>query len=80
MTDLLIRKLDPELKRKLRERAKKSGRSLSDEVKALLNRALAEKGVERPLGTALVEHFRGVRPVELEIDRSELAEPVILPE
>lgn len=76
MPDLLIRKLDPDLKRMLEQRAKKSGKSLSDEVKALLNHVLAEQVTERPVGTALVEHFRDLGPIELDIPRrDELPKP-----
>ena len=76
MTDLLIRKIDPDLKRMLEQRAKKSGKSLSDEVKGLLNHVLAERVAERPIGTALVEHFRDLGPIELDIPRrDELSTP-----
>lgn len=66
MTDLLLRNIDPKLKQRLKARARASGRSLSEEAKALINRALAETEPARGLGTALVERFRAVGPVELE--------------
>jgi plasmid stability protein len=66
MTDLLLRNIDLKLKRRLKARARASGRSLSEEAKALINRALAETEPARGLGTALVERFRAVGPVELE--------------
>lgn len=66
MSDLLIRNLGPRLKRRLEARARRSGRSLSEEAKALINRALAETHPARGLGTALVERFRSLGPVELE--------------
>lgn len=72
MSDLLIRDINPELKRRLEERARRDGRNLSDEAKLLLNRGLAESRAGRPVGTALVELFRPVRPVELEVARREL--------
>ncbi len=40
MTDLLIRKIDPRLKKALEDRARTSGRSLSDEAKSVLGRVL----------------------------------------
>ena len=66
MSDLLIRNIDPKLKRRLEARARRTGRSLSEEAKALINRALAETKPARGLGTALVERFRAIGPVELE--------------
>jgi plasmid stability protein len=66
MTDLLIRNIDPRLKRRLEARARKSGRSLSDEAKALISRALAEPEPERGLGTELVKLFHAIGPLELE--------------
>jgi len=67
MSDLLIRNLDRNLKRRLQERARRSGRSLSDEAKDLISHAMAEsRPPARGLGTALVERFRAIGPVELE--------------
>ncbi len=66
MTDLLIRDIDPKLKRRLAERARKSGRSLSEEAKALISRAIAESKPARGLGTELVELFRSVGPLKIE--------------
>jgi antitoxin FitA len=71
MSDLLIRNIDPKLKRRLRARARQSGRSLSEEAKLLISRAMVETGPGRPVGTALVELFRSVGPVELEVPRDE---------
>jgi antitoxin FitA len=50
MGDMLIRGIDPELKRYLEASAKKNGRSLSEEAVAMLRRAAAvEQAVtERP--------------------------------
>lgn len=72
MSDLLIRNLDPELKRRLEEQARRDGRSLSEEAKLLLNRGLKESAPGRPVGTALVEHFRSAGPIELGLPRREL--------
>jgi plasmid stability protein len=71
MSDLLIRNIDPRLKRRLEARARRSGRSLSEEAKALLSRAMAGTEPARGLGTELVELFRLVGPVELEERRAE---------
>lgn len=40
MTDLLIRKIKPTLKRELEKRARAHGRSLSDEAQSVLDTAL----------------------------------------
>jgi plasmid stability protein len=66
MSDLLIRNIDLKLKRRLEARARRSGRSLSEEAKALISRAMAEGPPTRGLGTTLVELFRAIGPVELE--------------
>ena len=71
MSDLLIRNLDPELKRRLEEQARRDGRSLSEAAKLLLNRGLARRTPDRPLGTALVDLFRAAKTDGLEITRRE---------
>ena len=58
MSDLLVRNIDPALKRKLVARARENGRSLSAEAIALLHTALAVKEPQKGLGTELVELFR----------------------
>ena len=50
MPDLLIRNIKPQLKRKLAERARKHGHSLSAEAKEILQRGLAIASPERNLG------------------------------
>ena len=59
MTDLLIRNIEPGLKKKIKEKAAKHGRSLSSEAKELLRRAVAVPEDHRKLGTLL---FESVRP------------------
>lgn len=71
MSDLLIRNMNPDLKRRLEARARRDGRSLSEEAKLLLNRGLGESRPGRPVGTALVELFKPAGPVELEAARRE---------
>jgi plasmid stability protein len=72
MSDLLIRNIDLKLKRRLEARARRSGRSLSEEAKALISRAMAETQPARGLGTELAELFRSVGPIELEERRAEV--------
>jgi len=53
MADLLIRDIEMPLKRRLEESARKNNRSLSDEAKLLLQRALASEIDDRKLGTLM---------------------------
>ena len=69
MTDLLLRDIDPTLKRKLEQRARAHGRSLAEEASVLIERGMAdESGVPgrsdaRALGSRLFamlpEQWRG---------------------
>ena len=59
MADFLIRDMDPKLKRRLQERARAHGRSLSDEAKDIIREKLIEKPDQRKLGT---EMFNMIRP------------------
>ena len=63
MSDLLIRKVDPKLKRELMKRARTHGRSLSEEAKTLLQRAITEEPRRGGFGTYLFsmlpDEFRG---------------------
>jgi plasmid stability protein len=63
MTDLLVRNIDPHLRRQLRERARSNGRSLSEEARLLLKQALAMPPDRRKMGAALFqlipEEYRG---------------------
>ena len=59
MTDLLIRDIDPRLKRRIEESARKNNRSLSEEAKELLSRGVTRSPDNRKLGTLL---FDSVRP------------------
>lgn len=50
MSDLLIRNMTPRMKRQIQERARVNGRSLSEEAKLLLHRALAAPEPELNMG------------------------------
>jgi plasmid stability protein len=62
MTDLLIRNIEAQLKRLLEQRARTHRRSLSEEAKTLIRKALREPKLEekegRKLGTAMLELVR----------------------
>jgi plasmid stability protein len=57
MTDLLIRNIDAHLKRQLEESARSHRRSLSEEARTLLKKALLEPPDKRKMGAALLELF-----------------------
>jgi hypothetical protein len=64
MADLLVRDIDPKLKRKIEESARAQGRSMSDEVKAALSEKFdASHPEDIKLGTwmfsLLPDEFRG---------------------
>ena len=62
MPDLLIRNVEPELKRQIEDRAQAHRRSLSDEAKLLIRKGLRERDAHRDdnrkLGTAMMELVR----------------------
>jgi plasmid stability protein len=55
MSDLLIRNIDFHLKRRLEASARSHRRSLSEEARMLLKKALLELPEKRRMGTALLE-------------------------
>jgi len=59
MAQILVRKLEDSVKTRLRERARRHGRSLEEEVRAILREASGE-GKSKGLGTALAERFAGL--------------------
>ena len=66
MASLIVRKLDDEVKRKLRVRAANNGRSMEAEARIILADALEEDADERGLGTAIRELFAPFGDVVLE--------------
>jgi hypothetical protein len=71
MADLLIRNIEPSLKRQLQERARKHGRSLSDEAKLLIHRGVAEPVSDVGFGTRLFS----LLPAEFRSDDFEFERP-----
>jgi hypothetical protein len=55
MSDLLIRDIDPRLKRELEESAQRHCLSLSDEAKSLIRRGLSVAPQDRKLGTEMFD-------------------------
>jgi plasmid stability protein len=76
VADLLIRNLEPELRRKIKERARKSRHSISEEAKTLIQRGLSVPPTPEKLGTflfSLVEdRYRGD---DLLFERNDMVSP-----
>ncbi len=67
MAQLIVRKIEEEVKDKLRRRAKRHGRSVEEEVREILRDATKREGTgSRLLGTEIARLFRrgGLRPGE----------------
>jgi plasmid stability protein len=70
MAEILVRGLEEDVKRKLRRRARRHGRSTVEEVREILRNAVVdEDGPKAPLGSRLAERFA---PVGLGRDIPEL--------
>jgi plasmid stability protein len=54
MADLLVRDIDPDLKRRIEENARRNRHSISEEAKVLFRKALAGGSETRKLGTAMM--------------------------
>ena len=66
MGDLLLQGIDDALEHQLHESARRNGRSLSDEAKDILGRAIAPEGPEKPDG--YVSAFDAIRSIFEEED------------
>ena len=68
MASITVRKIEDELKQRLRMRAAEHGRSMEEEARSILRSALGGEAVpEKDLGTAIHELFKPFGGVELEI-------------
>jgi len=65
MASITVRNLDEETKRRLHQRAQRSGHSMEEEVRAILRRAVRPSGKRKGLGTAIHEMFKAVGGSEL---------------
>jgi len=58
MAQLVVRNLDDDVKRRLKQRARRHGRSAEEEVRDILRNAVIGEGAPSPpLGTALAARF-----------------------
>ena len=64
MAQLIVRNLDDRAKERLRARAKRNGRSLEAEARAILEEATVREGSrkkrEKGLGSRIAERFKGI--------------------
>lgn len=61
MGQLLVRRFDDDLKRRLRARAQKRGVSMEEEARTILQATLLrDEGPEKGLGTRIAELFRDI--------------------
>lgn len=74
MTQLIVRKLDEAVKRKLKQRAARHGRSMEEEVRDILRDAVKEEGAAaQGLGSQIAGRFKGlelpesVKPLRLRL-------------
>ena len=77
MASITIRKLDDEVKTRLRIRAAENGRSMEEEARIILREAVdLEAAPKKGLGAAIHELFRPFGGVELDIPpREPMREP-----
>ncbi|HEY0329001.1 MAG TPA: hypothetical protein VGC77_07840 [Rhodopseudomonas sp.] len=73
MADLLIRDIDPELKRRIEMRAQETDISLSDAAKLLIRRGLAAGETPRRLGTELFALVPPEHRVDLDCEIPDVA-------
>jgi plasmid stability protein len=67
MAALSIRNLDDDVKRRLRVRAARHGRSMESEARAILSEAVREPDESDGLATAILDRFGAIGGVELEL-------------
>ncbi|MGE0724365.1 MAG: Arc family DNA-binding protein [Alphaproteobacteria bacterium] len=61
MAQIVVRNLEEDVKRRLKERARRHGRSMEEEARAILRASLgARDGPEYGLGTQIARRFAGV--------------------
>jgi plasmid stability protein len=67
MATLTIRNIEPEVKDKLRRTAAAHGRSMEEEVRAILRNALAQPAVAKGLGSRVHARFAALGGVDLSV-------------
>ena len=76
MASITVRKLEDDLKRRLRIRAAENGRSMEEEVRHILRRELCPQPQQKNLASAIRARFAPLGGVELDIPpRSPMRQP-----
>ncbi len=76
MASITIRKLDEDVKTRLRVRAAENGRSMEEEARVILREAVGEKPVPQDLLSIVRKHFGPDNGVDLELPlRTAVREP-----
>ena len=73
MASITIRNLDDEVKTRLRVRAADNGRSMEEEARLILRRAVGRKPSSRNLVSVIRSHFGPTNGVDLELPPREPA-------
>lgn len=71
MASITIRKLDDDIKTRLRVRAAGNGRSMEEEVRLILREAVGRRPSTRNLASIIRSHFGPVNGVDLELPTRE---------
>ena len=80
MGSLTIRNLDDGLKRRLRARAAEHGRSMEEEAREILRRAIDGDAAPKNLGETIHARFAAIGGLELELPaRGPMREPILKP-
>ena len=77
MASLSVRRIDPEVYERLRVRAAEHGRSMEEEVRTIIKRAVA---VPDRLGQLALECFGSTHGIELELPSREPHQPLTFDE
>ena len=81
MASITIRNLDDDVKTRLRIRASENGRSMEEEARVILRKAVERKPGPRNLATAIRSRFAPLGGVELQIPpRQPMREPPVFGE
>lgn len=77
MASITIRNLDDGLKRRLRIRAAEHGRSMEEEAREILRKAIGKAAVPENLGEAIHRRFAALGGVDLDLPpREPMPEPL----
>ena len=80
MASITIRNLDDDLKRRLRVRAARHGRSMEEEVRQILRRSISEPCAPKNLGKAIHDRFQAIGGVDLDLPERAPIRDTMLPD